>query len=84
MSNYGLIRFKRFISSFIDKLCNWLFFKLYLILYACVQKFDVMENLEFFWKLNMATNVMDLDCVQFKACGVLKRAKKVKTSHNGG
>ena len=54
MSNHKLIRLKRFISSFTAKLCNWLFFKLHLMLHACVQKFDVKENLRNFWKLNMA------------------------------
>ena len=43
-----------FISSFTAKLCNWLFFKLHLMLHACIQKFDVMGNLEIFWELNMA------------------------------
>ena len=61
MSNHGLIRLKRFISSFTAKLCNWLFFKLHLILHACVQKFDVTGNLENFWELNMALGSGDLE-----------------------
>jgi len=27
------------------------------MLHVCVQKFDVMENFEFFWKLNRASRV---------------------------
>ena len=32
---------KRFISQIIDKLCNWLFFYLYLMLHVCAVRFDV-------------------------------------------
>ena len=35
-------------------------FKLYLILHACVQKFDVMGNLENFWELNMAIDKFEI------------------------
>ena len=56
MSNYGLIRFKRFISC-----ANWLdcvisyFFQLHLILYVCVQTFNVTGTVENFLELNWAT-----------------------------
>ena len=45
--NYRLTRIKRFVSSFTSKLCNLSFyFRLYLMLHACVTKFDVTENLK--------------------------------------
>jgi len=44
MFNYKLIRFKRFVSLFTIKLCNELFFQLYLMLYAFVPRFDVMDT----------------------------------------
>jgi len=42
MSNYRLIRLKRFFSSFTVKLCNELFFQLHLMLHVYVQRFDMM------------------------------------------
>jgi hypothetical protein len=41
-ANHRLIRLKRFVSQNLYKLCNYLFFYLYLMLHACVQTFDVM------------------------------------------
>ena len=50
MSNYTLIRLKRFVSSFTVKLCNELFFQLHLILHAYVRIFNVMCTVEFFFR----------------------------------
>jgi hypothetical protein len=48
LSNHGLIRLKRFVSSISSKLCNYVYFYLYLMIHAYVQRFDVTENLEKF------------------------------------
>ena len=51
MSNYELIKFKRFVSLFIVKLCNELFFSTTSnasMLHAYVQIFDVMNIVEIF------------------------------------
>ena len=48
MSNYKLIRLKKFVSYKIVKLCNWLFFQIYLILYTCVWRCDVTGTPENF------------------------------------
>ena len=44
LSNHSVIRLKRFVSRFTCKLCNW-FFCPYLMLFACVQIFDVTKKL---------------------------------------
>jgi len=48
MSNYELIKLKRFVLLFTVKLSNELFFQLHLMLHAYVQIFDVMDIVEIF------------------------------------
>jgi hypothetical protein len=48
LSNYRLIRVKRFISRFTGKLYISFCFYLYLMLHACAVRFDVTEKLENF------------------------------------
>ena len=47
MSNYGLIKLKKFIVISY-------FFQLYLMFYACVRTFNVMGTVKKFWELNKA------------------------------
>ena len=46
MSNYGLISITRFISYESVRLCNWLFFQLYLMLHVCVRRFDIIGTVQ--------------------------------------
>jgi len=64
MSNYGLIRLKRFVSLFTVKPCNESFFQLHLILHAYVRRFDVMGTVEIFLELNRANLVSVLETLQ--------------------
>jgi len=40
-----------------------IFLKLHLVLHACVQKFDVTENLENFWKLTWPFPLQEAQCL---------------------
>jgi hypothetical protein len=48
LSNYKVIRLKKFVSRFIDNCIISFYFDLYLVLYACTVKFDMMKNFEKF------------------------------------
>ena len=51
LSTHKLTMLKNFISQITDKLCNYLFFYLYLIFYIYAARFNVIENLKKFWIL---------------------------------
>ena len=64
--NYGLIRLKIFVSSFIVKLCNQLFFQLHLILHAYIRRFDVISTVRKILGTKQSLNVIeDHDTVHY-------------------
>ena len=58
MSNHSLIRLKDSSREFrLNCVISFIFY-LYLMLHACVQRFDVTGNFEKFWELNTTFEVV--------------------------
>ena len=88
MSNHELIKFKKIVSLFTIKLCNYLFLELHLILLAYVQRFKVRGIVEFFLEIKQDLRINNgvcparpaPTCVVLCACLVVAMTYQIDSS----